>query len=351
MTRPTLIPGLPRAWRTPVELQLGLDPDHAVRIELADPRTAEVLDLLDGTRPERLVLLDAAERGVPPGDARRLLDTLRDAGLILPAESLLPATLPAAERQRLLGEAAALAIAARVSGDPHAHPARALRRRRAAQVVLRGRGRLGAPLAVALAEAGVGHVHPDLTGAVGPAELAGGPLRAADVGGARRAAVAAAVARTVPATQVRGTRRMPATLVVQLAHDEPTALIAAAYAARRQPHLALGIRDGAGVVGPLVPATGGPCLYCLDLHRHDRDPDWPGPPAPEHAEPCAVATVLAAAAYATAEVLTFLDGGRPATAGAVVEIRAPGQARRRTWTPHPHCSCQSGRRNNRTFVT
>ncbi|WP_052311820.1 MULTISPECIES: thiamine biosynthesis protein ThiF [unclassified Actinoplanes] len=340
LARPTLIPGLARIWRAPDELQLGLDPARAVRLELPDPRLARVLDLLDGNRPERQVLLHAADLGVAPAETRQLLDLLRQAGLVLPQSALLPAGLPSAERHRLAGEAAAIALGAATGS-----PARTLRRRRTARVVLAGRGRLAATIAVALAEAGVGHVHPDLSGTVGPADLPGSPLIGTDLGSPLHTAVAAAVRRAVPGTQVCEVRRAPASLVVQLAHDQPVALLAAAHSTRRQPHLAVHIRDGAAVIGPFVPAAGRPCLHCLDLHRRERDPEWPGLPGtggvggPGGTEPCAVATVLAAAGFATAEALTFLDGGTPDTLGAAVEISAPGRTRRRTWPPHPECAC------------
>ncbi|WP_285551192.1 hypothetical protein [Actinoplanes regularis] len=345
LPRPTLIPGLTRVWRGPVELQLGLNPARAVRLELSDPRLARVLDLLDGNRPERQVLLHAAELGVAPDEARQLLDLLHRAGLVLPAAALLPTGLPSAERRRLAGEAAAIAL-----GSPAPSPARTLRRRRAARVVLAGRGRLGSTVAVALAEAGVGHVVPDLSGMVGPGDLPGSALHTADLGSPLRTAVAAAIVRAVPGTDVREVRRPPVSLVVQLAHDQPAALVAAAHAGRRQPHLAVRIRDGTAIVGPFVPATGGPCLNCLELHRRERDPDWPGtpaPPGPDAAEPCAVATILTATGFAAAEVLTFLDGGTPETLGVAVEISAPGRLRRRTWQPHPDCDC---RRRTRRIV-
>jgi hypothetical protein len=49
--------------------------------------------------------------------------------------------------------------------------------------------------------------------------------------------------------------------------------------------------------------------------------------------------MLAATALATAEVVTFVDGGRPQTLGCAVEITSPGRMRRRSWPPHPACSC------------
>lgn len=218
-------------------------------------------------------------------------------------------------------------------------------------MVVSGRGRLGAPIAVALAEAGVGHVHPDLSGVVGPAELTGSPLGPGDVGAPRRVAVEEALLRVAPGTAVHPVRRTPASLVVQLAHDEPPALVAAGHIARRQPHLAAVLRDGVAVIGPLVPATGAPCLNCLDLHRRDRDEGWAGAVGPllDTAEPGAVTTLLAATAYATAEVLAFLDGAVPDTLGAAVEISAPGRFRRRTWPPHPDCACRK-RRSGPTFT-
>jgi hypothetical protein len=349
LARPTLIPGLPRFWRGPGELQLGLDPAHAVVLELPDRRAAGVLDLLDGRHSERAVLTRAAELGMPAAEALTLLDLLHSVGLVLPSPALLPPALSAVTRHRLTCEAAALALGAagpRKDVPAAPSPARVLRRRRAARVVVSGRGRLGATIAVALAEAGVGHVHPELSGVVGTAELTGSPLRPEDVGSPRQAAVEAAILRTAPGTAVHPVRRTPASLIVQLAHDEPPGLLAAGHAARRQPHLAVAVRDGVAVIGPLVPADGAPCLNCLHLHRRERDGGWAGAsaPGPGGAEPCTVATLLAATAYATGEVLAFLDGASPETLGAAVEISAPGRFRRRTWTPHPSCGCQRRRR-------
>ena len=411
MNRPTLIPGLPRLWRGPAELQLGSDPARALLLRLPDRRTARVLDLLDGTRSERLILMRAGELGVPAAECLALLETLHGAGLAMPASALVPPALGADSRHRLTSEAAALALRGqgRAPGARDRTPAQTLRRRLAARVVVAGHGRLGAPIAVALAESGVGHVRPEVTGEVGPGELAGGPLRGADVGRPRRVAIIEALSRAAPGTS-HGVRRRPpddadggrlpddviagrppddagggrlqdsvsagrlpdsigagrlpdsvsagrppdsviagrayrhrsaAALLIQLDHDEPATLRAATLAAHRQPHLAVTIREGAAVIGPLVPARGAPCLNCLELHRLARDASWPGAPARAGpiAEPCAVTTILAATAFATAEALTFLDGGSPETLGATVEITGPGRARRRTWAPHPDCGC------------
>lgn len=344
LLRPVLLPGLARLWRDRHTLQLGLDPARAVLVEVSDPAVVRLLDLLDGAHTEREVLAHAARLRVTADDARNLLDCLHSAGLVVGAHTLLPPTLPEPMRQRLSAEAAALALG---GTDAPATPAQILRRRAGSRVVVTGRGRLAAPVALALAQAGVGHVSPELSGRVEASDIAGGGLGVADLRRPRAEAVVAAIARTAPGTETRPVRRGGASLVVQAGVDRPAALLAEGFAQRRQAHLVLDIRDGTAVVGPLVHPGGGPCLNCLDLHRRDRDPAWPGlaaqlagaPPA----DACAAPTLIAAAGYAAAEVLTFLDGGAPETVGAATEISAPARVRRRAWPPHPACTCRRRR--------
>lgn len=108
-------------------------------------------------------------------------------------------------------------------------------------------------------------------------------------------------------------------------------------------HLLVRLRDGAGVVGPLVLPGRTTCLGCLDRHRERREPGWAGVAAqlvgrPGHADPaCAVAT----AALAVAQALALLDGEEaPAALDAVLEVDAGrGAVRRRPWSPHPDCPC------------
>ncbi|MGI5214620.1 TOMM precursor leader peptide-binding protein [Plantactinospora sp. CA-290183] len=343
LPRPTLLPGLARVWRDRHTLQLGLDPARAVLLEVANPAAARLLDLLDGSRSERVVLDQAVTLNVSRDDARTLIDTLRAAGLVVAAHTLLPHDLPEPARQRLSAEATALALR---GPDLPGTPAQLLRRRAGARILVTGHGRLAAPVAVALAQAGVGHVSPDLPGRVTPVDAAGGGLLAGDVRRPRAEAVADAIARSAPGTVTRPVQRGRADLVVQAGADRPAGLLAAGYAQRRQAHLLLGVRDGTPVIGPLVRATAGPCLNCLDLHRRDRDPGWPQVAAQlavgDPAEPCTTPTLLAAVGYAVHEVLAFLDGAQPETLGGTVEIDGPGRVRRRSWSPHPGCDC--GRR-------
>ncbi|WP_306205286.1 hypothetical protein [Actinoplanes sp. RD1] len=274
--RPTLLPGLPRIWRGVHTLQLGLDPAYAVLVDLPDPVVAHLLDLLDGTRPERAIVQAAADMGISLTEATTLLDVLHEAGLVVPAQRLLPPTLDVAGRRLLSGEATALALRPpRLSRRPPsrgltASPASLLRKRHQAKVVVAGRSRLAAGVAVALAQAGVGHVHADLSGTVTDEDRITAPLPAAAVGTPRVTAVPEAVEAAAPGTDIRAIRGGNASLIVQFAPDKPVALLALAHLQRRRPYLPVAVREAITVIGPLVPATGRPCLNCLVLHRNQR---------------------------------------------------------------------------------
>lgn len=327
MTRPTLIPGLRRLWRGRHRLQLGVAPARAVIVELPDPGAAEVLDLLDGTRSVRTALTQARRRGVREADAQALFEQLCRAGLVISSQALMPTGIAEPRRGRLLPEAAALALRPAGPGEP----AQILRRRDAARVMISGNGPLVAPMAVALAASGVGHVALDLTD---PAEQ-------------RR--VAALVAEHAPGTRTTPLRLSEVTFVVQVGEHAPAVLVAERLAGRGLAYLAISVRDGTAIVGPLVPPAGSPCLNCIDLHRTDRDPEWPALAAQLATDPrppvCAAVTTLIAAGVAAGEVLRWLDGVTPDTHGATLDITTGSRPRRRSWPPHPECGC--GRRPQR----
>jgi hypothetical protein len=86
------------------------------------------------------------------------------------------------------------------------------------------------------------------------------------------------------------------------------------------------------------------CLRCAELWRRDEDPAWPrlaaqlaaGEPPPSGA----TVTCLLTATVAAVQVLAHLDGDRPATLGATLELRPPGLLpRSRRWPAHPGCPC------------
>jgi hypothetical protein len=113
------------------------------------------------------------------------------------------------------------------------------------------------------------------------------------------------------------------------------------------PHLVAAGQEAIGIVGPMVVPGRTACLRGLDLTRAELDPAWPlilAQLAGRQAEPPACGAVLTAsvAALAAAQALLFVD--RPGRAGpawnGTLELEMPGwQWRRRTWLPHPDCTC------------
>ena len=117
-------------------------------------------------------------------------------------------------------------------------------------------------------------------------------------------------------------------------------------------HLLVRVRDGTGLVGPLVIPGATSCLRCADLHRTDRDAAWPALAA----QLCHTvgnadrATVLATAALALNEIHRVIRAVRsgsardaavaPATLDTTLEFDvARGAVESRRWSRHPDCSC------------
>jgi len=338
-----LLPVLPRVWRDPNRVQVGADPDRAVVLEFADPAGARILDLLDGTRTEAALLREATGHGIAPEDAAAVLGALRAAGYVRDAHTLRPGRLAERTRRRLAHQMAALALRGTT-----ASPDTTMYRRQSARVLIAGAGYLAAPIGAALASAGVGHVHPSVSGVTLPSDVAPAGLLPADEYRPRAAAAADAIRRVAPDVTTTPLRPGQASFAVLAGVSAPAELTALSYGRRRVPYLAVTVRDGTVIVGPLVRPGHSPCLNCLDLHRRDRDPGWPAVSAqlkggPDADDPVETTTALAGAAYAAAQVLAYIDGDAPATLGATVELTAPGHPVRRQWTQHPDCDCRRRR--------
>lgn len=118
-------------------------------------------------------------------------------------------------------------------------------------------------------------------------------------------------------------------------------------------HLPVRVRDGAGLVGPLVIPGVTSCLHCADLHRADRDAAWPALAAQLRGTvgSASRATILATAALALRQVDLVIRavGGAswphdapepPATLDTTLELTADGyELGFRRWSRHPECSC------------
>lgn len=120
---------------------------------------------------------------------------------------------------------------------------------------------------------------------------------------------------------------------------------------RAIPHLSVRLRDGVGIVGPLVLPGVTSCLRCADLCRRDLDPDWPLLLAQQFGRngDASRATLLATVGLAITELGRILRPGRdsplvgqtqPVTLNTTVEmdLRTPSLSTRH-WPRHPSCRC------------
>lgn len=116
------------------------------------------------------------------------------------------------------------------------------------------------------------------------------------------------------------------------------------------PHLPVRVRDGTGLVGPLVIPGVTSCLRCADLHRSDRDTAWPAIAAQlrDTVGVADQATLLATTALALSQVNRVIAAVRgqeaasapPPALNATLEFDLDaGSVVARQWTKHPLCSC------------
>ncbi|CAM3818660.1 hypothetical protein [Smaragdicoccus niigatensis] len=112
-------------------------------------------------------------------------------------------------------------------------------------------------------------------------------------------------------------------------------------------HLQVRVRDGKGIVGPLVHPGVSSCLLCADLTRSEFDPEWPllasqllgkvGLGSPE--------IIMATTSFAISEIHNHFDSEvsrETVTPNATVEICTNRlDTGRRHWPIHPDCRCQN----------
>ncbi|WP_278236696.1 ThiF family adenylyltransferase [Isoptericola sp. AK164] len=279
----------------------------------------------------------AARHRVAPERRARILRLLADAGFLVP-----PAAPAASVRAAAGGAADAPALAAlRVDGDG----LRTLAGRARSRVAVVGLGRLGALLAAHLATAGVGTVLLDDDSPVQLVDLGVGAYDEVDVGHRRASRLRRRLAEQHPGTRVATTWRdeaPPDAVVVCTGAGRPEDF--ARLMSHGIAHLPVVAGEAGLEIGPFVRPGGTACMACRFHHDVDADPDWPrlvGQLA-GWALPAGHETVLATtgAALATGQVLAHLDGGRPAAAGAVLQVGLPDAlARVRPLSPHPDCGC------------
>ncbi|MDP9406829.1 MAG: hypothetical protein M3P95_02795, partial [Actinomycetota bacterium] len=192
----------------------------------------------------------------------------------------------------------------------------------------------------------IGHVDVVDDAQARPCDAAPGGLWPDDAGRRRDVATVDLVRRTAPSTTATaGVGAAPATLVLLVGDHVHDPGLRAALRTAQTPHLAARVREVTGVVGPLVLPGSTPCLDCLDLHRRDRDADWPLLAAQlaspgVGAVPCDTALALAVAGCAALQVLAHVDGEPSGAQAGTLELTPPDHRwRRRSWSLHPGCGC------------
>lgn len=332
-----LRPGLRVLERGPGTLQFGVDHRWATVLDDLTPAERTVLRTLG---PPELaststLLARCPEQGVEHARLDELLAALGSAGVLEPDTSAAST-----------GSGTSDDVCASDHLRPTGHGRERVAARSRARVAVVGLGRLGLVVADVLASAGVGTVLADDERAVRAGDVGVGGLRERHVGLARGRAAVEVLGRGYPALRVGlGSHESPDVVVV-VVEEVADPLRTVRLMALDVAHLVVTVREGDTVVGPFVVPGRTPCLTCLDLHRGDVDPTWPGlavqlkeaaarRPPPQDSAVAAIAGALAAA-----QVLTYLDGGVPATTGTSIEVASGEEVPRlRAWDRHPACGC------------
>lgn len=338
--RPVLTPAVLPLWRDATTLQLGRGSGRSAVVRGLDPSLRTTLRLLDGAHDRGQVLRAAAAAGCPAERAQALLDLLEHTGLLDDAgrERTPLVDLSRPERARLSPDLASLALVRGDGGLP------ALALRRAVHVEVRGAGRVGMPLALTLAAAGVGTVSVEDDAPTRPEDTGVGGLGLEATGRRRGEAARELLQRTAPSMAEAAGRRPD--LVVLAVGEGDARELARRLVLDATPHLLVEVRDTTGVVGPLVLPGRSPCLRCLELTRCDLDPAWPVlaaqlSSAGSGQAACDGPLALAVAAQGAMQVLAMVDGtSDPAALGGTLEMALPDwRWRRRSWPLHPDCGC------------
>ncbi|TLF76069.1 hypothetical protein FEK34_18565 [Nocardia cyriacigeorgica] len=114
----------------------------------------------------------------------------------------------------------------------------------------------------------------------------------------------------------------------------------------RIPHLPVHMRDGVGVVGPLVLPGETGCLRCADLLRADYDPEWPRVAAQllgrvGHGSRPEIEATAALALRELESIIACSARRRPAVLHAQLELDpGPYRLRIRHRAPHERCACR-----------
>ncbi|NEM90586.1 TOMM precursor leader peptide-binding protein [Galbitalea soli] len=278
-----LDPRIPLVWRTPFDLQLGVDPPIVVLHDLPGAEERMIAALATGATRSALLVV-ARGCGTTDADARRRVDAL----LRTLQPALLPTTPP--------------------PPTPDAEGSRA--------------------------------PTPDADGSRAPRIAVHGAGRTIDL----IAALLRAEGMTV-VSGARATRE-PASLGIAVCHFAADGAATAPWLRRDVPHLLIRYSDAAVEVGPLVEPGVTACSHCIERHRRDADAAWVaiasqllGRRSAAESELLAMEAAAAAARLVRARIEGGPEASRRESTSIVIDA-STGRTSPRTWTPHPECGCR-----------
>jgi len=332
-----LRPELPVLKCGPDAVQLGLDRRWAVR--LSDLNSKEIHWLQASARKKSRLRRSAVNYGVSESRAIAICATLAKSGLLVPPAPNTPSAqimLGATEKRAAGGDTDLPALSAlRVDGQGQT----TLDRRALSRVYLTNAGRLGAQVALLLAEAGVGHLRITDKAQVSTHDI--GPYNVTEVGEPRLTALTERLTELGVAPDF-GPDGEP-DLMISIETGSQGAKYFGKYHQLVVPHLAVAVGEAEVEIGPFVMPDRSACTHCLQLTRAGADQDWAGLLAEIYNLPSRpVETVLgaAAASYIAAQALMYLDGTKPTLINALATMALPDLTPQITPVlPHPNCGC------------
>ena len=322
--------------RRPGEVQFGLLPEGPIVAGLTDAEVA-LLARLDGSRSLHTCFREAAATGVDAPRWRELVDLLVDLGLLesLPAHVPSSGSVPASTLSSTLGPKPPSTgrhsfAGSGVSGltDP------------TGPVVVDGSGPLAEQLVTLLSR--------DL------------PVRASFNGSAVMSSSLVATSTVLSAVTVDQVTTTPA-LVVLVGAPALDPRSGDRWLASGTTHLPVSAAGRRTTIGPLVEGPAGPCLWCLDLYRADRDDAWPTVMAQlcpneatfltassagsgsRHSLNLLTAAELHLTAGSVAVFVQSVLAGRRPPPGISIDICLPWpRTDHRRWAVHPRCRLHDG---------
>ena len=339
MDIPLLAPHALLAWREAGHLIIEdpTAPQSQVLIGNANPGVLRWLRSCDGTRSLEQVLAEAPE--LAEDSAREVLEALQQSGLLTlhAAEPLLTAGFSSEQRSALGQDLDALALSGASEG---------FRRRQEHHVWIDGGNRVAHALLEVLGAAQVGSLQ------VRTQRISRRALSLRDVGafGPELEDVGAAptVAMRRHLQRIRTHGRSDSLRPLVIACDsqfDPSEEVT--YREAGLPYLRVLVSSRHAVIGPLTLPGHSVCWSCMELHRSDADPEWPGLLAQFDQSRRSLAPVdsqfaMWVASETASQLLRVIDSDDPSSlVNTTLHIdRRESVMRRRHWRVHPDCPCQ-----------